>query len=56
MRKGTLAIIEFERFYQRESRIPTCDEFVNMGYGRSTYYRIRNEFYELLNEEQGGEE
>lgn len=52
MKRRTLAIIEFDRFYRRELRIPTCEEFVSMGYGRSTYYRIRNEFYELLQEEE----
>lgn len=51
MRKGTLAIIEFERFYRRELRIPTCAEFVDLGYCRRTYYNARDQFFEMLKEE-----
>ena len=47
MKKGTLAIIEFEKFYRRELRIPTCEEFKQMGYSRSSYYRVRDVFYEM---------
>ena len=44
MKKGTLAIIEFEKFYRRELRIPTCEEFKQMGYSRASYYRVRDLF------------
>lgn len=47
MKKGTLAIIEFEKFYRRELRIPTCEEFKQMGYSRASYYRVRDLFYEM---------
>lgn len=51
MKKGTLAIIEFEKFYKRELRIPTCDEFTQLGYCRKTYYNARKQFFEMLKEE-----
>lgn len=52
MKKGTLAIIEFERFYKREMRIPTCDEFKQLGYSKATYYRVREDFYKILQKEK----
>lgn len=52
MKKGTLAIVEFEKFYKRELRIPTCDEFIQLGYSKASYYRVRNIFYQILQEEE----
>lgn len=46
MIKGTLAVIEFERFAIREGRMPTCEEFSQIGYGKSSYYRARADYME----------
>lgn len=48
----TLAIQVFIDFVEREGRIPTAREFVDLGYSRSHYYKVKNDYYKLVKEEE----
>lgn len=47
MKKGTLAIIEWYKFYNRERRMPTKTEFMDLGYCSKTYYNTKELFYAM---------
>lgn len=47
MKKGTLAIIEWYKFYKREGRMPTRAEFMDLGYCSKTYYNTKDQFIEM---------
>lgn len=52
MKKGTLAILEFEKFAIREGRIPTREEFQELGYCRSSYFRAKADYMEKMLKEE----
>lgn len=51
MIKGKTGLTVFLEFVEREGRMPTKDEFVDIGYSAMTFYRARNQYYDYLNEE-----
>lgn len=51
MIKGKTGLTVFMEFVEREGRMPTKDEFVDIGYSVMTFYRARNQYYDYLNEE-----
>ena len=51
MVKGKTGFTVFIDFIQREGRMPTKDEFVDIGYSAMTFYRVREQYYNYLEEE-----
>lgn len=49
MIKGKTGFTVFLEFIDREGRMPTKDEFVDIGYSAMTFYRVRNQYYDYLN-------
>lgn len=49
MIKGKTGLSVFMEFIQREGRMPTKDEFTDIGYSAMTFYRVRNQYYDYLN-------
>lgn len=49
MIKGKTGLSVFMEFIGREGRMPTKDEFVDIGYSAMTFYRVRNQYYDYLN-------
>ena len=45
--KRPIALEKFARHTLTESGYPTLDTFMSWGFGRSTYYKVRNQ-YELI--------
>lgn len=45
--KRPITLEKFARYTLTESRYPTLDTFMSWGFGRSTYYKVRNQ-YELI--------
>lgn len=46
MIKNELAIAIFKRFVEENGRIPTCKEFIEIGYSRSHYYNMKKIYLE----------
>ena len=46
MIKNELAITIFKRFVEENGRIPTCKEFIEIGYSRSHYYNMKKIYLE----------
>lgn len=46
MIKNELAITVFKRFVEENGRIPTCKEFIEIGYSRSHYYNMKKIYLE----------
>lgn len=46
MIKNKLAINVFEKFIEENDRLPECQEFIALGYCRSTYYNIKKFYLE----------
>lgn len=51
MIKGKTGLTVFLEFVQREGRIPTKEEFVDLGYTRRWFYKVREQYYNYLEEE-----
>lgn len=51
MIKGVTALTLFINFVEREGRIPTVHEFVDWGYARPHYYKVRKSYYEMIKKE-----
>lgn len=43
----------FEEFVKKNGRYPTLEEFKDIGYGKTTYYRCKNDF-KLTEPEEAG--
>ena len=48
MIKGTTALRVFIDFIDKYGREPEKEEFIKLGYGRSTYYQIKNKYQNYL--------
>lgn len=46
MIKNRLAIDVFYEFVKNNGKIPTYKEFMELGYSKRTYYRMRTLYYE----------
>ena len=44
MVKKMKAIDVFVQFVKEYGRLPSRQEFIDLGYNQSTYYRVRNEY------------
>ena len=44
MIKKMKAIDVFVQFLKEYGRLPSRQEFIDLGYNQSTYYRVRNEY------------
>lgn len=51
MIKGKTGLTVFLEFVQREGRIPTKEEFVDLGYSGRWFYKVREQYYNYLEEE-----
>lgn len=51
MKKRITAIGAYEQFIEEHGVEPTREEFIELGYGRATYYRVRKEYFEEKAEE-----
>lgn len=51
MIKGKTGLTVFLEFVQREGRMPTKEEFVDLGYTRRWFYKVREQYYNYLEEE-----
>ena len=51
MIKGKTGLTVFLEFVQREGRMPTKEEFVDLGYSRRWFYKVREQYYNYLEEE-----
>lgn len=50
-KKKLTAIGAYEQFIEEHGVEPTKEEFMGLGYGRSTYYQVRKEYFQLKIEE-----
>lgn len=51
MIKGKTGLTVFLEFVQREGRMPTKEEFVDLGYTSRWFYKVREQYYNYLEEE-----
>lgn len=51
MVKGKTGLTVFLEFVQREGRMPTKEEFVDLGYSGRWFYKVRAQYYTYLEEE-----
>lgn len=51
MIKGKTGLTVFIEFVEREGRIPTKEEFVDLGYSGRWFYKVRDQYYTYLEEE-----
>ena len=59
MVKGTTALATYIKFIEDYGREPQKEEFIDLGYSKTTYYRIRNEWKDYMvarveEKEEGG--
>lgn len=59
MVKGTTALTTYIKFIEDYGREPQKEEFIDLGYSKTTYYRIRNEWQDYMaarveEKEEGG--
>ena len=55
MIKNRLAIDVFYEFVKNNGKIPTYKEFMELGYSKRTYYRMRTLYYENEKENKENE-
>ena len=46
MKKRMTAFGAYSKFIDDYGREPTREEFIELGYSRATYYRVRQEYFE----------
>jgi hypothetical protein len=49
MIKGKTGLTTFLDFIEREGRMPTATEFIDLGYSRQWFYKVRDQYYDYLN-------